>query len=70
LSIENIQETEQGIAAVCYQLSDLLVTHETLKVLSKEEVKQMLVSSITLPSAHLQGCFKQPDLTLLLKGLN
>jgi len=70
LNTEKIQETDHGIAAVCYKLSDLLVTHETQKVLSKEEIKQMLVPLISLPPTHLQRCFKQPDLTLLLKGLH
>jgi DNA mismatch repair protein MutL len=70
LNAEKVQETEQGLNDVCYQLSDLLVKHEVPKVLSKEEIKKMLARLSTLDSIHLQRCFKQPDLSLLLKGLH
>jgi DNA mismatch repair protein MutL len=70
LNAEKVQETEQGLNDVCYQLSDLLVKHEVPKVLSKEEIKKMLARLSTLDSVHLQRCFKQPDLSLLLKGLH
>tara|TARA_R110001583_G_scaffold92704_4_gene235410 strand:- start:6033 stop:7970 length:1938 start_codon:yes stop_codon:yes gene_type:complete len=61
--------SDAAVKSLCDQLSHLLVTNETEKTLSLAEVEILLNSITKLSAEHLQSCFKQPDLSLLLQGI-
>ena len=67
-SVKNAN-SDVEVKLLCGQLSHLLVINEAEKVLSLAEVEILLTSLVKLSTEHLQSCFKQPDLSLLLQGI-
>ena len=64
-----IENNMSEIKLLCDQLSYLLADNQPEKVLSQSEIEVVLDSLIKLPTEHLQNCFKQPNLSLLLQGI-
>ena len=62
-------DNEEKVKSICEQLSHLLMLNDAAKVLSLSEVEILLKSLATLSVGQLQHCFKQPDLSLLLEGI-
>jgi DNA mismatch repair protein MutL len=60
---------QQQIELICQQLGALLVANETATIPSLTQVETLLTSLMPLSATHLQRCFKQPDLSLLLQGI-
>ncbi|MDA7746727.1 DNA mismatch repair endonuclease MutL [Psychromonas sp.] len=71
LSHSELNESEGNLKVLCDLLSELLVTHDTDKVLTVAEIDLLLVSLIDkqFTSEQLQACFQQPDLSLLIQGI-
>ncbi|MEL0659323.1 DNA mismatch repair endonuclease MutL [Psychromonas arctica] len=69
MSFETIKNDESQIKSLCDQLSHLLAENEPSKILSISEIEIILDSLIKLSVEHLQNCFKQPNLSLLLQGI-
>lgn len=67
-SVKNAN-SDVEVKLLCEQLSHLLVINEAEKVLSLAEVETLLRSLVKLTTEQLQSCFKQPDLSLLLQGI-
>jgi len=65
-----VTEKTQDITLLCEKLSELLVSYDTDKIFSMSEVEDLIGSLIELPIAALQDCCIQPDLSLLIKGIN
>lgn len=65
----NNVDNEEKVKSICQQLSHLLVLNDVEKVLSLPEIEAVLESLATLSIEQLQRCFKQPDLSLLLEGI-
>lgn len=66
----DINDGDESISNLSSKLSDLLMDHETNKIMSADEIEQMLFSLSQLSSEYLQVCFKEPDLCLLLNGID
>jgi len=60
---------QQQVELICQQLGALLVANETATAPSLTQIETLLRSLIPLSATHLQRCFKQPDLSLLLQGI-
>ena len=69
MSFETIENDESQVKLLCDQLSHLLAENEPSKILSISEIEIVLESLIKLSVEHLQNCFKQPNLSLLLQGI-
>ncbi|MEL0630006.1 DNA mismatch repair endonuclease MutL [Psychromonas aquatilis] len=65
-SVELFEEAS-FVKLVCEQLGQLFILNNDGKVLSVTEVLALINSLIKLPTQSLQACFKQPDLSLLIK---
>ena len=65
----NHVDNEEKVKSICEKLSHLLVLNDVAKVLSLSEIETVLESLAILPIGQLQHCFKQPDLSLLLEGI-
>lgn len=63
------ENSDAEVKLLCDQLSHLLTINESQKTLSVSEIDIILNSLIKLSAEHLQNCFKQPDLSLLLQGI-
>ncbi|MGJ8580923.1 MAG: DNA mismatch repair endonuclease MutL [Psychromonas sp.] len=63
------QSSEQQVRQLCEQLSHLLQEQEVDKYYSTTEVMNLFDTLISLPQEALQRCFKQPNLSLLLQGI-
>ncbi|WP_409439093.1 DNA mismatch repair endonuclease MutL [Psychromonas sp. GE-S-Ul-11] len=66
--VEN-QNSEQQVKQLCDQLSHLLVAQESEKAFSATEINPLLEALSSLSEEALQSCFKQPNLSLLLQGI-
>lgn len=60
---------QQQVELICQQLGALLVANETATTPSLTQIETLLTSLMPLSATHLQRCFKQPDLSLLLQGI-
>jgi len=60
---------QQQVELICQQLGTLLVANETATTPSLTQIETLLMSLMRLSATHLQRCFKQPDLSLLLQGI-
>ena len=60
---------QQQVELICQQLGALLVANETATTPSLTQIETLLTSLMSLSATHLQRCFKQPDLSLLLQGI-
>ena len=65
----NSEGDELHIKLLCDQLSHLLADNASAKILSLSEIEAILDSLVKLSVEHLQSCFKQPNLSLLLQGI-
>ncbi|WP_025565422.1 DNA mismatch repair endonuclease MutL [Psychromonas sp. SP041] len=63
------EDDELHIKLLCDQLSHLLADNESAKILPLSEIETILDSLVKLSVEHLQNCFKQPNLSLLLQGI-
>lgn len=60
---------QQQVELICQQLGALLVANEMAITPSLTQIETLLTSLMPLSATHLQRCFKQPDLSLLLQGI-
>ena len=60
---------QQQVELICQQLGALLVANEMVITPSLTQIETLLTSLMPLSATHLQRCFKQPDLSLLLQGI-
>jgi len=66
--VEN-QSSEIQVKQLCDQLSHLLQAQESDKVFSAAEINSSLEALNSLSEEALPSCFKQPNLSLLLQGI-